>query len=383
MMRSMLRCLQVAAIWPVLIAGCNTCPTQCNSCCPPVTNCCPTNQTACAQPCGGGCSTSSCCEHEKFKLPSLFHSCKSDCCASACKPACETACKPACEVKPATCTAACQPNKHCCQGGASPYSPCFATAPIIDFSGLLPAKDKCCQPANACKACASCTPVAVPTAQHNCTTCNKVVSEGQGCGTCGKAHWSTRQAGCTSSCPPPKPSCGCHSSFSSTTPAVVQPAPVPAAAAAMLNSNVGQATEEAKPEVVQQEPILETPPAAVAENVVVAQPQQTTSMKPATAEGRPFAAIAAELPKQYHSEDYRVLVGELDFNQQTNTWRLRFSPIDREDFYGGVVTLRGVGSEFGDLRPGATVAVRGQLADASDRGLSPDFRIADFHLLVP
>lgn len=96
----------------------------------------------------------------------------------------------------------------------------------------------------------------------------------------------------------------------------------------------------------------------------------------------PAADEAVSKSRLYHSGDYRVLVGELHFNAHANSWHLRYLLADEADVHGGVVKLAGFEPESFGLRPGMTVLVQGELAQADSRVVSPDYRVTAFGVLA-
>jgi hypothetical protein len=79
----------------------------------------------------------------------------------------------------------------------------------------------------------------------------------------------------------------------------------------------------------------------------------------------------------YHSPDYSVLVGELQYNTRLGVWRLRYAGLDEEDRYGGSVTLDSMGRQMEDFKTGQTIRVEGALADPHSRDISPAYRVRD------
>jgi hypothetical protein len=105
-----------------------------------------------------------------------------------------------------------------------------------------------------------------------------------------------------------------------------------------------------------------------------------------SAHGDLFGAIREELARQRcavepgseptrgHAPDFSWLVGELQYLEVRNAWRLRYASVEDEDRYGGSVTLVEMGSLTG-LRNGQRVRVEGRLVDPESRDPSPAYRV--------
>lgn len=91
----------------------------------------------------------------------------------------------------------------------------------------------------------------------------------------------------------------------------------------------------------------------------------------------PAAHIDSPLPagSMSHAGDYSWLVGTLQYIHSRQLWTLRFAPLDRENRYGGSVTLKETGP-LARFRSGQTVRVTGYLVDAGSNEPSPSFRIS-------
>jgi hypothetical protein len=132
-------------------------------------------------------------------------------------------------------------------------------------------------------------------------------------------------------------------------------------------------------------------PDTTAELTTPSEPVPTPPSSPghevrSSAHGELFNAIREELARQRCALepgteptrgcalDHSWLVGELQYVEVRNVWRLRYASVEDEDRYGGSVTLSDTGSLTG-LRSGERVRVEGQLVDAESREPSPAYRV--------
>lgn len=74
------------------------------------------------------------------------------------------------------------------------------------------------------------------------------------------------------------------------------------------------------------------------------------------------------------AEDYRWLVGELQYVHVRAVWRLRYAGAEEEDRHGGSVTLVETGSMSG-FQSGQIVRVEGELVNPDVTGPSPAYRV--------
>lgn len=81
-----------------------------------------------------------------------------------------------------------------------------------------------------------------------------------------------------------------------------------------------------------------------------------------------------------HSEDYRLLTGEVTRWRQT--WRLRYAEVHDEDLYGGSVDLVG-DTQLDQLQDGQFVQARGFLTPPEGLRKSPSFRVQGLQVLQP
>jgi len=95
----------------------------------------------------------------------------------------------------------------------------------------------------------------------------------------------------------------------------------------------------------------------------------------------PISGAATSQPRQYHSGDYRVLVGELQQDVANSGWQLRYASADAGDAFGGVVRLAGFIPESHGLRAGMTVLLQGEMATTDGRTQLPDYRVTAFGVI--
>ncbi|GIW80281.1 MAG: hypothetical protein KatS3mg105_2088 [Gemmatales bacterium] len=100
---------------------------------------------------------------------------------------------------------------------------------------------------------------------------------------------------------------------------------------------------------------------------------EESTVDEAAAPRRSYADITAH-PSFYHSQDYGVLIGTLQYLHVDQSWRLRYASIDEEDRYGGSVTLVETGS-MEQFNNGDVVRVTGQFLDPSSREPAPRYRV--------
>lgn len=82
-----------------------------------------------------------------------------------------------------------------------------------------------------------------------------------------------------------------------------------------------------------------------------------------------------------HAADYSWLIGELQYVQVRDAWRLRYLPADEEDAHGGTVTLIETPQLTG-YRSGQLVRVEGQLVDPHSHEPSPTYRIQSLQAIT-
>jgi len=81
-----------------------------------------------------------------------------------------------------------------------------------------------------------------------------------------------------------------------------------------------------------------------------------------------------------HAADYSWLIGELQYLEVRNVWRVRYATVEDEDRYGGSVVLTETGPMFGHLN-GQLVRVEGQLVAPDSREPSPAYRVRHLQLV--
>jgi hypothetical protein len=110
-----------------------------------------------------------------------------------------------------------------------------------------------------------------------------------------------------------------------------------------------------------------------------APPEDVIVEEPAPVE-QPVAS-APETPTHGHAQDYSWLSGELERSRQPRGWRLRYSPLDEEDTYGGSVILVGEGAQLDSLQEGQQVRVTGHLVNADAHKAGSPFRVQTLQVL--
>ena len=82
-----------------------------------------------------------------------------------------------------------------------------------------------------------------------------------------------------------------------------------------------------------------------------------------------------------HARDYAWVVGQLQYLHGKRQWRVRYSPFDVDDTFGGVVTITGLDHLAEQFKDGATVRIQGQLVDPDSHKPSPEYYVYDIKVL--
>jgi hypothetical protein len=89
---------------------------------------------------------------------------------------------------------------------------------------------------------------------------------------------------------------------------------------------------------------------------------------------RPEEHHAVELPSYAHAADYSWLLGDLEYVEVRDAWRVRFAEAGDEDRYGGSVTLLSA-DLTAKCKTGQKVRIEGHLLDASSREPCPAYKV--------
>jgi hypothetical protein len=82
-----------------------------------------------------------------------------------------------------------------------------------------------------------------------------------------------------------------------------------------------------------------------------------------------------------HAADFSWIVGQLEFLNMKNQWRVRYASYDADDKFGGVVALSGVDHVAGQLKEGMAVRLQGQLVESDSKKASPEYFVHDIRVI--
>jgi hypothetical protein len=161
-------------------------------------------------------------------------------------------------------------------------------------------------------------------------------------------------------------------------PLVLPPgAPVPAVSSQPLDPNPGKTIPIDVPEVPETVQAAD-PPAPLPQELhpVPAAPPVIPAPAPVAAAPRGELLGTPTRAAHYdHAADFSYVVGELQYLESRRQWRLRYTPHDVEDPFGGVVVLRGAEAAPDQLKPGRTVRIKGQLVRPDATKPAPEYQV--------
>ena len=82
-----------------------------------------------------------------------------------------------------------------------------------------------------------------------------------------------------------------------------------------------------------------------------------------------------------HARDYSWVVGQLEYLHSKHQWRVRYSPYDVEDEFGGVVSLTGIDHLSDRFQNGMVVRVQGQIVNSEARKSSTEYYVYDLKVI--
>jgi hypothetical protein len=82
-----------------------------------------------------------------------------------------------------------------------------------------------------------------------------------------------------------------------------------------------------------------------------------------------------------HARDYAWVVGQLEYLHSKHQWRVRYSPYDVEDEFGGVVSLSGIDHISDRFQNGMVVRIQGQIVNSEPRKSSPEYYVYDLKVI--
>lgn len=74
-----------------------------------------------------------------------------------------------------------------------------------------------------------------------------------------------------------------------------------------------------------------------------------------------------------HSPEFAWVVGQLEYLHAKRQWRVRYSPSNTDDEFGGVLVLVSFEHLADQFKDGAIVRLRGQLVDPDGHRAAPDY----------
>jgi hypothetical protein len=108
--------------------------------------------------------------------------------------------------------------------------------------------------------------------------------------------------------------------------------------------------------------------------------QPGTSGTFATATQKPTTEVENARIRYDHAKDFTWVMGKLEYLYSKRAWRVRYSPPEVEDQYGGTFTLVGVEDLSESFKSGQMVRVDGVVLDPETRQLSPKYQV---HAIKP
>lgn len=95
----------------------------------------------------------------------------------------------------------------------------------------------------------------------------------------------------------------------------------------------------------------------------------------------PYRDPASGLIRYDHARDYAWVVGQLQYLHGKRQWRVRYSPCDVDDTFGGSVTITGLDHLADQFKDGSTVRIQGQLVDPNGHRSAPEYYVYDIKVL--